>query len=144
MLAVLPFQDLSPDSGEEYFSDRLTEETKPDSRLVAYTSNESRRTEIYVEAFLPRKATGRFQPRVALNDHYGEVAAKSCTYLSAINGCRRENPTRVHLSSVSQGCRLTCAWNRQGGRTAYQVADNGRGFSENLPIESSSPHDDKP
>jgi eukaryotic-like serine/threonine-protein kinase len=111
----------------------------PDGRWVAYTSDESGRTEVYVQSFPPTE--GRWQ--VSTDGGTEPLWQQDNKELYYVSGDRfmavdvKTSPRafeartprilfEVHLESTRR-------------RSRYQVADNGRRFLVNLPVESSSP-----
>ena len=111
----------------------------PDSRWVAYTSNESGRTEVYVQTFPPTEGrwqistTGGTEP-LWRNDGK-ELYYLSGDKLMAVEVKTNSGALEPGVARVLFEARLESTRRR----SRYQVADNGRRFLVNLPIESSSP-----
>ena len=111
----------------------------PDSRWVAYTSNESGRGEVYVQSFPPTEgrwqvsSTGGTEPLWRKDGK--ELCYISGDRLMAVDVKTSSGAFEPGLSRVLFEARLESTRRR----SRYQVADNGRRFLMNLPIESSSP-----
>jgi Tol biopolymer transport system component/DNA-binding winged helix-turn-helix (wHTH) protein len=111
----------------------------PDGRWVAYTSNESGRAEVYVQAFPPTE--GRWQVSTSGGtEPLWRKDGKELYYLSgdrlmAVDVKTIGGAFEPGLSRSLFEVRLE--FTRR--RSRYQVADNGRRFLVNLPLESSSP-----
>jgi len=111
----------------------------PDSRWVAYTSNESGRTEVYVQTFPPTE--GRWQiSTTGGTEPLWRSDGKELYYLSgdrlmAVDVKTNSGAFESGASKILFEARLESTRRR----SRYQVADNGRRFLVNLPVESSSP-----
>src|SRR5579862_5685393 len=110
----------------------------PDSRWVAYTSNESGRAEVYVQSFPPTE--GRWQlSNIGGTEPLWRKDGKELYYISgdrlmavdvkANSGAFETGASRVLFEARLESTRR---------RSRYQVADNGKRFLVNLPIEVSS------
>jgi Tol biopolymer transport system component/DNA-binding winged helix-turn-helix (wHTH) protein len=111
----------------------------PNSRWVTYDSNESGRSEVYVQAFPPGEGkwqvstAGGIEP--AWREDGKEIYFVSGDKLVAV-GVKTDQPAfetevarplfEVHLESTTR-------------RTRYQVASNGQRFLINLPIQTTTP-----
>jgi eukaryotic-like serine/threonine-protein kinase len=111
----------------------------PDNRWVAYTSNESGRAEVYVQSFPPTE--GRWQvSTTGGTEPLWRKDGKELYYMSGDRLMAVEVKTNARAfepgaSRVLFEVRLESTRRR----SRYQVADNGKRFLMNLPIESSSP-----
>jgi Tol biopolymer transport system component/DNA-binding winged helix-turn-helix (wHTH) protein len=111
----------------------------PDNRWVAYTSNESGRGEVYVQSFPPTE--GRWQvSTTGGTEPLWRKDGKELYYMSGDRLMAVEVKTNPHafetgISRMLFEVRLESTRRR----SRYQVADNGRRFLLNLPIESFSP-----
>jgi hypothetical protein len=106
---------------------------------VAYTSNESGRAEVYVQSFPPTE--GRWQiSNIGGTEPLWRKDGKELYYISgdrlmAVDVKANSGAFETGVSRVLFEARLESTRRR----SRYQVADNGKRFLMNLPIESSSP-----
>ena len=111
----------------------------PDGRWVAYTSNESGRGEVYVQSFPPTE--GRWQ--ISTSGGTEPLWRKDGKELYYISGDRLMavdvKPSSGGFESGISKMLFEVRLESTRRRSRYQVADNGRRFLVNLPIESSSP-----
>jgi len=111
----------------------------PDGRWVTYTSDESGRAEVYVQSFPPTE--GRWQ--VSTTGGTEPLWRKDGKELYYISGDRlMAVDVKTSSGAFESGISKTLFELRLEStrrRSRYQVADNGRRFLVNLPIESSSP-----
>jgi Tol biopolymer transport system component/DNA-binding winged helix-turn-helix (wHTH) protein len=111
----------------------------PDGRWVAYTSTESGRIEVYVQSFPPTE--GRWQVSTAGGTE--PLWRKDGKELYYISGDRLMavdvKPSTGAFESGIPKMLFEVRLESTRRRSRYQVADNGRRFLVNLPIESSSP-----
>jgi Tol biopolymer transport system component len=110
-----------------------------DGRWVAYTSNESGRAEVYVQSFPP--AGGRWQVSTAGGtEPLWRKDGKELYYISGdrIMAVDVKTGSRTFESGIAKML-FEVRLESTRRRSRYQVAENGRRFLVNLPIESSSP-----
>jgi Tol biopolymer transport system component/DNA-binding winged helix-turn-helix (wHTH) protein len=111
----------------------------PDNQWVAYTSNESGRPEVYVQSFPPTE--GRWQvSTTGGTEPLWRKDGKELYYLSGdrLMAVEVKTNARAFESGVSRVL-FEVRLESTRRRSRYQVADNGKRFLMNLPIESSSP-----
>ncbi len=111
----------------------------PDNQWVAYTSNESGRPEVYVQSFPPTE--GRWQvSTTGGTEPLWRKDGKELYYLSGdrLMAVDVKTNARAFESGVSRVL-FEVRLESTRRRSRYQVADNGKRFLMNLPIESSSP-----
>jgi hypothetical protein len=111
----------------------------PNGRWVAYTSNESGRSEVYVQSFPPSEGKWQISTEGGLEPNWRrdgkELYYTSGDKLIAME-VKTDSPVfepglakplfAVHLEATTR-------------RSRYEAAANGRRFLINLPVESSSP-----
>ena len=116
-----------------------TPRISPNGKWVAYTSNQSGRSEVYVQSFPPSEGKWQVSTMGGM-EPYWRQDGKELYYTSADN--LYAMPVKTDATVFEPGVvkpLFPVRFEKTERRERYEAADNGRRFLVNVPRESSSP-----
>jgi Tol biopolymer transport system component/DNA-binding winged helix-turn-helix (wHTH) protein len=111
----------------------------PNGRWIAYTSDQSGRSEVYVQSFPPSEGQWQVSTGGGIEPQW-QQDGKELYYISGdrLIAVDVKTDAPVFAAGVSRSL-FEVPLESTRRRTRYQVASNGRRFLINMPVESSSP-----